>query len=107
MDVHNDGVTSVRLRGGVLGGYKLNDRSRIYAKASVLHEFNGDVETRITADRKTAGLTDSFGGTYYLYGVGVNFVPTDNMSVYFDLERTASGVAKTDLGVNLGVRYSF
>lgn len=107
MHVKNDSVTSARLRGGLLAGYKMNARSRIYAKASVLHEFDGDVETRITADRKTAKLTDSFGGTYYLYGVGVNFIPTDNMSVYFDLERTANGVSKTDLGVNLGVRYSF
>lgn len=107
MHVKNDSVTSARLRGGLLAGYKMNARSRIYAKASVLHEFDGDVETRITADRKTAKLTDSFGGTYYLYGVGVNFIPTDNMSVYFDLEQTANGVSKTDLGVNLGVRYSF
>lgn len=107
MHVNNDSVTTARLRGGLLAGYKMNAKSRIYAKASILHEFDGDVETRITADRKTAKLTDSFGGTYYLYGIGVNFIPTDNMSVYFDLERTANGVSKTDLGVNLGVRYSF
>ena len=107
MHVNNDSVKSLRLRGGLLAGYRMNDRSRVYAKASILHEFDGDVETTVSADRKTARLTDSFGGTYYLYGVGMNYIATDDMSVYFDLERSASGVSKTDLGVNLGVRYSF
>ena len=83
------------------------DAGKIYARASVNHDFLGEVDG--TASK--AGLADSMyvdlGGTWVTYGVGTQFNFTENLSVWGNLDRTTGGEVSTHYMMNAGLRYVF
>jgi len=107
MDASNNSVTSKVLRAGFLAGTKTAHNSSFYIKASVLHDFDSDVVTNISGDNKTRTLSDSLGGTYYEYGLGLNHTLNVNSNLYLDLERTSGGTVNKDWGINIGLRHKF
>lgn len=106
MSVTNDSMNSIVLRGGFLLGKAFAADSSVYLKAAVLHDFDGDINTNVSADGRSAGYSDSIGGTAIEYGIGVNHKFNKDSSMYLDVERISGDVTK-NWGVNVGFRYSF
>ncbi len=107
MSVTNDAMNSIVLRGGFLLGRTFAEASNVYLKAAVLHDFDGDINTKVSADGRTASYSDSIGGTAIEYGIGVNHKFNKDSSMYFDVERISGGDVTKNWGVNVGFRYSF
>jgi len=107
MDVSNDSMSSVILRGGFIAGRKVGQASNVYLKAAVLHDFNGDIVTNVKADGRSAQYKDSIGGTGVEYGLGFNYSFNKKSNMYFDISRISGGEVTKDWGVNLGFRYNF
>ena len=107
MSVTNDAMNSIVLRGGFLLGRTFAEASNVYLKAAVLHDFDGDINTKVSADGRTASYSDSIGGTAIEYGIGVNHKFNKDSSMYFDVERISGGDVTKNWGINVGFRYSF
>ena len=107
MNVTNDAMNSIVLRGGFLLGKTFAEASNVYLKAAVLHDFDGDINTSIKGDGRSADYSDSIGGTAIEYGIGVNHKFNKDSSMYFDVERISGGDVTKNWGVNVGFRYSF
>lgn len=92
------------------GFYFPKDRGTIYARASVLHDFQGEAESKATLAsnaKVSQTLKDDLGGTWYEFGLGANFNLTDTTYVYVDLERTNAGKVVEDYRWNCGIRHAF
>jgi hypothetical protein len=107
MSVTNDSMNSIVLRGGFLLGKEFQQGSSVYLKAAVLHDFDGDINTNVSADGRSASYSDSIGGTAIEYGIGVNHKFNKDSSMYLDVERISGGDVTKNWGVNVGFRYSF
>ena len=107
MSVTNDSMNSIVLRGGFLLGKTFAADSSVYLKAAVLHDFDGDINTHVSADGRSASYSDSIGGTAIEYGIGVNHKFNKDSSMYLDVERIGGGDVTKNWGVNVGFRYSF
>ena len=107
MNVTNDSMNSIVLRGGFLLGKQFAQGSNVYLKAAVLHDFDGDINTGIRADGRSAEYKDSIGGTAIEYGIGINHKFNKDSSMYMDIERVSGGDVTKNWGVNVGFRYSF
>lgn len=107
MSVTNDSMNSIVLRGGFLLGKTFAADSSVYLKAAVLHDFDGDINTHVSADGRNASYSDSIGGTAIEYGIGVNHKFNKDSSMYLDVERISGGDVTKNWGVNVGFRYSF
>lgn len=107
MSVTNDSMNSIILRGGFLLGKQFAQGSNVYLKAAVLHDFDGDINTGISADGRSAEYKDSIGGTAIEYGIGINHKFNKDSSMYMDIERVSGGDVTKNWGVNVGFRYSF
>lgn len=107
MSVTNDSMNSIVLRGGFLLGKTFAADSSVYLKAAVLHDFDGDINTHVSADGRSASYSDSIGGTAIEYGIGVNHKFNKDSSMYLDVERISGGGVTKNWGVNVGFRYSF
>lgn len=107
MSVTNDSMNSIVLRGGFLLGKTFAADSSVYLKAAVLHDFDGDINTHVSADGRSASYSDSIGGIAIEYGIGVNHKFNKDSSMYLDVERISGGDVTKNWGVNVGFRYSF
>ena len=107
MDVTNDGFNTFQLRGGVLIGKNLSNDSNVYAKLAVLHNFNGSMDTHISADGRTNDFSDDLKGTGIEYGIGTNYKFNKDSSLYADIERISGGSITKNWGLNVGYRYTF
>lgn len=107
MSVTNDSMNSIILRGGFLLGKQFTQGSNVYLKAAVLHDFDGDINTSIRADGRSAEYKDCIGGTAIEYGIGINHKFNKDSSMYMDIERVSGGDVTKNWGVNVGFRYSF
>ena len=94
-------------RVGLSAGLTLpGEAGRLYAHASLLHDFDGDADTAFYRNgRLENSFHQDFGGTWYAYGVGANIFATESLRFYGEFERTASGVVKTPYRWNIGARY--
>ena len=82
------------------------NKGNIYARFSVVHDFQGEVET--TALNNTSRtVKDDLGGTWVEYGVGGNFRLSDTANVYADLERTSGGEIQENWRWTIGARKVF
>ncbi len=101
-----DSYNSTLGRLGLLAGYELKSGKNpvnVYAKASYVHEFDGDLSFRMNGIQ----AQESFGGSWWTWGLGVNAQFSKNHNIYFDIERASGGKFNQPWSVNGGYRYSW
>ncbi len=92
--------------GARAGFYFPEKKGNIYARFSVVHDFDGEIETTAT-NGTSRSIKEDLGGTWVEYGIGGNFRLSDNSNVYVDLERTSGGDVTEQWRWNVGMRYAF
>ena len=102
-----DSMTSLVGRVGFEMGKAVNDKGRIFAKASLLHDFNGEADTRLTLGDKHNSYTQDLGETWYEAGIGISYKVSKASYIYADVMKTFGGDLETPWQWNAGVRYSF
>ncbi len=106
--VQQDDFTSLVGRAGARAGFFLPEKKgTLYARFSVLNDFEGELDTRASAGNARKTVHDDIGGTWVEYGVGANFNFTPSTYGYVDFERTSGGEVDEDLRWNAGVRFVF
>lgn len=80
--------------------------SRLYFKASVLHDFLGNTQSRIMDDM-TFTDSDDLGDTWYILGAGTNIQFSDTTAFYFDAERSFHSDIRMKYRFNAGIRFTF
>ena len=66
VSVSQDDFESLIGRLGVRAGFNFpNDRGTVYARASVLHDFKGEMSSRLDYAGKSRVVEDDLGGTWY------------------------------------------
>lgn len=84
-----------------------NNAGKLFARASVNHDFLGEIDgTASKADLAESMYVD-LGGTWVTYGVGTQFNITDKLSVWGNVDRTTGGEVSTNYMMNAGLRYVF
>ena len=108
VSIEQDDFESLIGRVGLRSGFYFPDnKGVIYARASVLHDFKGEMDS--TARHQTAhrDLKADLGGTWFEWGFGANFNVTPNTYAYVDLERTNGGEVVENWRYNAGIRHVF
>ena len=83
------------------------DAGKFYARASVNHDFLGEIDGKASKADLAESMYVDLGGTWFTYGVGTQFNITDNLSVWGNLDRTSGGEVSTNYMMNAGKRYVF
>lgn len=111
VNIEQDDFESLIGRVGVRTGLFFPEaKGSIYAKASIVHDFKGDMESYAYLDQPgtaTQTMKDELGGTWYEYGIGANFSWSDNTYTYVDLQRTTAGNVNENWRWNIGIRHAF
>ena len=105
MDVSQDGFTSLVGRIGI-GVGRLTEKSSIYAKAFLAHEFSGDFSSRFIAEEAKTSRVD-LGGSWAVFQLGGSTKVSNNAYAYANLEKSVGGDVDTDWRVDAGMRWSF
>ena len=107
LTVKQDAADALIGRAGLVVGLASAELGNCYVRASVLHDWEGDATFNYSKRSANRTITESLGGTWYEYGLGVNANVAKNVHVYADLEAADGGKVDTSYRFNLGVRYSF
>lgn len=107
--VEQGGISSLVGRIGFNIGRDLDEKTNLYLKANLLHEFLGDysLDMTDTATGDTMHKDGSFGDTWGEIGIGAAIQTGKNNHIYFDVEKTFGGDFEKDWGWNAGVRWTF
>lgn len=109
--IEQDDFDSFIGRVGLRAGFVFpENKGTIYARASVLHDFQGELDSKasLISDSSVAErVNDDLGGTWYEFGVGANFNLTDRTYTYVDLEKNTGGEVKENWRWNIGLRHVF
>lgn len=105
--VEQKSLDSLTGRLGIVLGRKLaGEGSRYvepYVKAGVSHEFLGDEEARLNGTIFTGDL----GGTYWYWGVGIDWQAAEDFRLYAQAEREEGSHYTREYNISLGLRLSF
>ena len=102
-----DGINSLIGRAGFRLGRDVDERSTVYIKADLLHEFLGD--QTITATDATGSLRETFEnkGTWYDVGFGFATALGNNSYAFMDFERSFGNDNDETYQINAGVQWTF
>lgn len=84
-----------------------NNAGKLFARASVNHDFLGEIDGTASKADLAENMYVDLGGTWITYGVGTQFNVTDNLSVWGNVDRTTGGEVSTNYMMNAGLRYVF
>lgn len=106
--VDQDGIDSFVGRIGFNIGKDINEKTNIYLKANLMHEFgSGYNASMVDASGTKARLDRNFDDTWFEYGLGAAVQTGKNNYFYVDVERSAGSDYKKDWQWNVGARWSF
>lgn len=106
--VKQDDFDTLIGRAGVRAGFKFpENKGNIYAKFSVAHDFQGEMDAVATNGTALNTMHSDIGGTWVEYGVGGNFRLCKNAYGYVDLERTSGAEVNANYRWNIGLRTFF
>ena len=93
---------------GARAGFNFpNDSGRLFARASVNHDFMGEIDGTASKGTLADSMYVDLGGTWFTYGVGAQFDVTKNLSFWGNIDRTTGGEVSTNYMMNAGLRYVF
>lgn len=107
ISISQDSQSSTIGRLGFELGSKLGDKGNVYARASVLHDFGGSADTRLSYNGVTTTYSNDLGDTWYEAGIGFNLKTKDNSYLYADVTKAFGGDYKTPWQWNVGMRWTF
>lgn len=105
--ISQDSQSSTIGRLGFELGSRLGDNGNVYAKASVLHDFGGNADTRLSHNGVSTTYSNDLGDTWYEAGIGFNLKTKDNSYLYADVSKAFGGDYKTPWQWNVGMRWTF
>lgn len=105
--ISQDSQSSTIGRLGFELGSRLGDNGNVYAKASVLHDFGGNADTRLSYNGVSTTYSNDLGDTWYEAGIGFNLKTKDNSYLYADVSKAFGGDYKTPWQWNVGMRWTF
>ena len=102
-----DGINSLIGRAGFRLGKDLGERSTVYVKADLLHEFLGD--QTITASDATGTFRETYEnkGTWYDVGFGFATAMGKNSYAFMDFEKSFGNDNDETYQINAGVQWTF
>lgn len=105
--VSMDAIDSLIARAGFRLGRDLSERSTVYVKADILHEFMG--EQNIFAVDSTGTLKRTFDndGTWYDIGLGFATALNKDSYIYMDFEKSFGNDLDETYQINIGLQWSF
>ncbi len=94
---------------GVLDGHLevSENKGSVYAKASVLHDWNGRAEGSLSYKSQKSLYRYDLGGTWGEFAVGGTYNPTKNLSAYGQVKTSTGSLVRNPWQVSIGLRYSF
>ena len=106
-DVTLDGINSLIGRAGFRLGRDVDERSTVYVKADLLHEFLGD--QTITATDVTGTLREEYEnkGTWFDVGFGFATALGNNSYAFMDFEKSFGNDNDETYQINAGVQWTF
>ena len=107
ISISQDSQSSTIGRLGFEFGSKLGDKGNVYARASVLHDFGGSADTRLSYNGVSTTYSNDLGDTWYEAGIGFNLKTKDNSYLYADVAKAFGGDYKTPWQWNVGMRWTF
>lgn len=108
--VELDAINSLIARAGFRLGKDLDERSTVYFKADVLHEFLGDQDIAArdqTTDGKWTNITYGNEGTWCDIGFGFATAMSKTSYVYLDIETSLGNDFDETYQINAGMQWSF
>ena len=102
-----DGINSLIGRAGFRLGRDLSERSTVYVKADLLHEFLGEQD--ISAADATGTLHETYEneGTWYDVGFGLATAMGKNSYAFMDFEKSFGNDNDETYQINAGVQWTF
>lgn len=95
-------------RAGFMAGIQCPDnKGNVYVRASVVHDFLGETDVKVSNAHMSRTVSNDFGGAWGEFGIGANVSVSDSTYVYADVEHTTGGEIEEPWRVNFGVRYNF
>lgn len=93
--------------GARIGFNFADNMGKLYARAYVNHDFDGDLDGRAYNEKASAAMGSDLGGTWVTYGIGTQMNFTDNFTVFANFDRASGNEVDTDYMLNAGLRYTF
>lgn len=109
LKINQDDFQSLIARaGGRVGAGLMDNKLSLYLKASVLHEFLGDLDTKFTLLRTGSSETysEDFDDTWFEYGADVS-AALGQLQLFAEGSRSASAELEQNWRFNVGVRFTF
>ena len=106
LQVDIDSYNSTLGRIGILAGYEVkhgNNPINMYAKASYVHEFSGNMGATLNG----VAVEDGFKDSWLVYGLGVTAKVNQKHNLYLDVERASGGQFKQSWAINGGYRFNW
>ena len=102
-----DGINSLIGRAGFRLGKDVDERSTIYLKVDVLHEFLGDQDISVTDKTGALDKTYENSGTWYDVGFGFATAVGHDSYAYLDFEKSFGNDNDDTYQINAGLQWNF
>lgn len=102
-----DALDSLIARAGFRLGRDLDERSTVYFKADLLHEFLGDQNIYAADGTGTMNVTYDNEGTWFDVGLGFSKALSETSYVYLDVETSLGNDFEDTYQINAGLQWSF
>lgn len=106
-EVSLDAINSLIARAGFRLGKDLGERSTVYFKADLLHEFLGDQDIYATDGTGTMDVTYGNEGTWCDIGFGFATAVSKTSYAYLDVETSLGNDYEETYQINAGLQWSF
>lgn len=102
-----EAIDSLIARAGFRLGRDLDERSTVYFKADLLHEFLGDQNIYAADGTGTMNVTYDNEGTWFDVGLGFSKALSETSYVYLDVETSLGNDFEDTYQINAGLQWSF
>ena len=102
-----DGINSLIGRAGFRLGRDVDERSTVYVKADLLHEFLGEQDMHVVDNTFNGSQTFENKGTWYDVGFGFATALGKDSYAFMDFEKSFGNDNDETYQINAGVQWTF